>query len=70
MADFAEITYHEQKYSLDTFLLTPEWEAEGDVARVEAQFTCATVAKKIGVGYIKSLRGDFNDDFNSDYNNQ
>ena len=70
MADFAEIEYHGQRYSLDTFLITPEWEDNGDVAAVEAVFDTATVAKKIGVGYIKSQRGDFNDDFNSDYNNE
>ena len=70
MADFAEIEYHGQRYSLDTFLITPEWEDNGDVAVVEAEFNTATVAKKIGVGYIKAQRGDFNDDFNNDYNNQ
>lgn len=70
MADYVEITYHGQRYSLDTFLMTPEWEESGDVAVVEAQFTCATVAKKIGTGYVKSLRGDYNDDFNNDFNNQ
>ena len=67
MADFAEITYHGQLYSLDTFLITPEWENNGDVAKVEAVFDTATVAKKLGVGYIKAQRGDFNDDFNNDY---
>lgn len=70
MADFAEIEYHGQKYSLDTFLITPEWESNGDVAAVEAVFDTATVAKKIGLGYIKTQRGDFNDDFNNDFNNQ
>ena len=70
MADYAEITYHGQTYSLDTFLITPTWEENGDVAAVEAEFDTATVAKKIGLGYIKTLRGDFNDDFNNDYNNQ
>lgn len=70
MADFVEIEYHGQKYSLDTFLITPEWEDNGDVAAVEAVFETATVAKKIGLGYIRSQRGDFNDDFNNDFNNQ
>lgn len=70
MADFAEIEYHGQRYSLDTFLITPEWENNGDVAAVEAVFDTATVAKKIGLGYIKAQRGDFNDDFNNDFNNQ
>ena len=68
MADYAEIEYHGQTYSLDTFLITPEWEDNGDIASVQAEFDTATVAKKIGVGYIKSLRGDFNDDFNNDFN--
>ena len=70
MADFAEIEYHGQRYSLDTFLITPEWDDNGDIATVEAVFDTATVAKKIGLGYVKSQRGDFNDDFNNDYNNQ
>ena len=70
MADFVEITNNGQRYSLDTFLITPEWEDNGDVASVEAEFNTATVAKQIGLGYIKAQRGDFNDDFNNDYNNQ
>lgn len=70
MADFAEIEYHGQTYSLDTFLITPEWEDNGDVAAVDAVFDTATVAKKIGLGYVKAQRGDFNDDFNNDFNNQ
>ena len=70
MADYAEIEYHGQRYSLDTFLITPEWEDNGDVAAVEAVFDTATVAKKIGLGYIKTQRGDFNDDFNNDFNNE
>lgn len=69
MADYATIYYHGQRYSLDTFLITPEWEDNGDVASVEALFDTATVAKKIGMGYIKAQRGDFNDDFNNDFNN-
>lgn len=68
MSDYASITFHGQTYSLDTFLITPEWEKNGDVASVEAEFDTATVAKKIGVGYIKAQRGDFNDDFNNDFN--
>ena len=70
MSDYAEIEHHGQRYSLDTFLITPEWEDNGDVAAVEAVFDTATVAKKIGLGYIKAQRGDFNDDFNNDYNNE
>ena len=70
MADYAQIEKNGQIYSLDTFLITPDWEDNGDVAAVEAEFDTATVAKKIGVGYIKAQRGDFNDDFNNDFNNQ
>lgn len=70
MSDHIQITKDGQEYSLDTFLITPEWEDNGDVAAVDAEFNTATVAKKIGVGYIRSQRGDFNDDFNNDYNNE
>ncbi len=70
MADYARITKNGQIYSLDTFLITPTWEDNGDVASVQAEFDTATVAKKIGLGYVKAQRGDFNDDFNVDFNNQ
>lgn len=70
MADYATIEYHGQTYKLDTFLITPDWEDNGDVAAVEAEFDTATVAKKIGRGYIQPNGGDFNNDFNDDFNNQ
>lgn len=70
MADFANIYYHGQTYQLDTFLINPTWEGNGDVASVEAEFDTATVAKKIGRGYIQPVgKGDFNDDFNDDFKN-
>lgn len=69
MADYARITYHGQTYALDTFLITPEWEDNGDVASVEAEFDTATVAKKIGRGYVVPTGGNFNDDFSDDFNN-
>lgn len=70
MADYAEIEYHGQQYKLDTFLITPEWESNGDVANVEAVFDTSTVAKKIGRGYQQpGTGGDFNNDFNDDFNN-
>lgn len=47
MADYAKIHKNGQTYNLDTFLITPEWEAEGDVAAVSAEFDTDTVAKKI-----------------------
>lgn len=70
MADYAQVSKNGNTYSLDTFLITPDWEDNGDVAAVEAEFDTATVAKKIGLAYIKAQRGDFNDDFNNDFNNQ
>ena len=70
MADFATIEYHGQTYNLDTFLITPEWEDNGDVASVEAEFDTATVAKKIGRGSWIGSGGDFNNDFNNDFRNQ
>lgn len=69
MADYIKITYHSEIFSVDSFLLTPNWESNGDVAAVEAEFSTATVAKKIGAGYLRAMRGDFNDDFNVDFNN-
>lgn len=54
------------QYRCDTFLITPEWETQGDLASVEIEFTCDTVAKKIGKGYIDT-GADFNDDYNNDY---
>lgn len=70
MSDFVEITNAGQRYSVDSFLITPEWEDNGDVASVDAEFSTATVAKKIGLAYVKAQRGDYNDDFNNDFNNQ
>lgn len=37
-----------------TFLLTPEWESEGDVAGVSVEFETDTIAKKIGLAYIRT----------------
>ena len=48
MSDHVKITYHGVVYNADTFLITPEWESEGDFAGVEAVFDTNTVAKKIG----------------------
>ena len=69
LSDHVIVEYRGQQYSVDNFLITPEWQAEGDVAVVQAEFDTATVAKKLGLGYIKALRGDFNDDFNNDFDN-
>lgn len=69
MADNVQITKGGKTYLPDTFLLTPEWEDNGDVAAVQAEFECSTVAKKIRFGITGTGAGDFNDDFNNDFNN-
>lgn len=57
-----------RQYDCDTFLITPKWQTQGDLASVEIEFETATVAKKIGRGYITPGRkGDFNNDFNNDF---
>lgn len=57
-----------RQYDCDTFLITPKWQTQGDLASVEIEFETATVAKKIGRGYITPGRkGEFNNDFNNDF---
>lgn len=56
-------------YRCDTFLITPKWEVQGDLASVEIEFTCDTVAKKIGRGYVLD-NGDYNNDYNNDFDNE
>lgn len=36
-----------------SFLLTPDWESEGDLAGVKVEMETDTVAKKLGIGYIR-----------------
>ncbi len=38
------------EYLPDTFLITPKWETQGDLASVEIEFQTGTVAKKIARG--------------------
>jgi hypothetical protein len=67
MADHVEITNKGEKYTADSFLITPSWEDQGDLAGVDAEFETSTVVKKIGRGILSTTKGDFNDDFNDDY---
>ena len=70
MADYIHITdKYGREYDCDTFLITPKWQTQGDLASVEIEFKTNTVVKKIGRGYIISNNGDFNDDFNNDFDN-
>lgn len=69
MSDYVTITTKNNEYNSDTFLITPKWEEQGDLASVEAEFQCNTIVKKIGMGYTPADNGDFNDDYNNDYLN-
>ena len=66
MSDHIVITSRGETYYADSFLVTPRWQEQGDLAVVEAEFESDTVIKKIGRGTIQ--RGDFNNDFNNDFN--
>lgn len=68
MSDYVNIYKDSQVYNCDTFLITPKWQTQGDLASVETEFQTATVIKKIGRGFVQTSGGDFNNDFNNDYN--
>lgn len=69
LSDHAVVTCNGISYNCDTFLITPKWQTQGDLASVECEFECATVVKKIGRGVIPTTGGDYNKDFNNDFNN-
>ena len=70
MADYIHITdKYGRKYDCDTFLITPKWQTQGDLASVEIEFKTNTVVKKVGRGYMLEKKGDFNGDYNEDFNN-
>lgn len=70
MADYIRVRdKYGNVYNCDTFLITPKWQTQGDLASVEIEFKTDTVVKKIGRGYLASGSGDFNDDYNNDFNN-
>lgn len=71
MSDYVTITdKYGRVYKCDTFLITPKWQTQGDIASVEAEFETDTVVKKIGRGYIRNTtNGDFDNSFNKDFNN-
>lgn len=48
MSDHIKITYRGEVYYPDTFLMTPNWIGNGNLANVDCEFTTDTVAKKIG----------------------
>ena len=57
-------------YKCDTFLITPKWLTQGDLAQVDCEFETNTVAKKVGISAnAEDIGGDFNNDYNDDYTN-
>lgn len=71
LSDFVQVTDQRgQTYNCDTFLFTPTWQTQGDLASVEIEFQTNTAVKRIGWGYSTANKGDFSNDFNNDYNNQ
>ena len=70
MADYIRVRdKYGNVYNCDTFLITPKWQTQGDLASVEIEFKTDTVVKKIGRGYLASDNGDFNHDYNNDFDN-
>lgn len=68
MADYVRVTdKYGRRYDCDTFLITPKWEVQGNVASVEIEFETDTVVKKIANYQTIAQHGDFNDDYNVDY---
>ena len=68
MCDHVRVTdKYGRIYDCDQFLITPEWQEQGDLASVEIEFETDTVVKKIGRGYTVPSGIDFNNDYNDDY---
>lgn len=40
------------RYRADSFLMTPEWQEQGDLASVVVEFTSESIVKKLGLGYF------------------
>lgn len=68
LCDNKKIVSKNQTYDASTFIMSVEWEEQGDLAVVECEFETDTVISNIG-GYTPTLLGgDFNNDFNNDFN--
>lgn len=72
LADYVRITdRYGSVYYADTFLLTTEWQAQGNVANCTIEMTCDTAAKRCGrVFDLSPATIDFNLDFNKDYSTE
>lgn len=68
MSDVINIYDNHKVYGVDSFLMTPEWESNGDIAAVDVEFETATVVKKLGKGYTRGQLGNLNIEYNSNSN--
>lgn len=53
LSDYILITYKGKRYRCDSILLNFDWEDQGDLANVEAEFTCNSIIKKIAAAWPK-----------------
>lgn len=52
MSDNVRITdKYGRTYKADTFLITPKWQTQGNIASVDIEFTTDTICKKLAKGY-------------------
>ena len=70
MHDYIKATCNGIEYEINQIEFNVEWQEQGNLASVTAQFYCSTVAKVIGKSTPFLTGGDYNDDFNDDYNNE
>lgn len=56
MSDFITVYSQGRKYDCDTFLITPKWQTQGNLASVECEFECATVVKKLVVEFYQQQK--------------
>lgn len=66
MHDHVKIYDKYGTYDVDTIIITPKWQKNGDVAAVAVEFQTDTVIKKVGK-ILAAPGADFNDDFNNDF---
>lgn len=68
MCDHVRVTdKYGRNYDCEMFLITPEWQEQGNIANVVVEFETDTVVKKIGRCFTVRTGGDFNNDYNDDY---
>jgi hypothetical protein len=68
MHDFIKIYSGGEVYEVTDIVLDPEWLEKGNLAKVKVEFSCDTVVKNIGRGFVEPL-GDFSSDFSDDFSN-